>query len=261
MGGAARGVLQPTPPLPVWSPGARACRRARRKRPSEAAGAAFQSAESSSSRRIVSFPRPGLRARGLQWLRPAGKAEAPPARPALGGGEALRPSGGNDACLQTRGRERRGQRRAGWGEGCRQRGQQLACSSARTLTPPAVAHPVPSSLPRLRLRGLLFSGSRRRRCRRGIQPEPSPPPPGRDPTMHFFSHPHRPTLPCGMPLGKERRAGGPRHDSWLSGGTPQRCQGFAGTGQGTSRARGRPRGKDSGLGQVELSASLSSVPK
>lgn len=94
--------------------------------------------------------------------------------------------------------------------------------------PPAVAHPVPSSLPRLRLRSLLFSGCRCRRRRCGIQPGPSPPPPGRDPTMHFFSHPHRPTLPCGMPLGEEGRASSPRHDSWLSVGIPERYQRFPG---------------------------------
>lgn len=106
-----------------------------------------------------------------------------------------------------------GKERQRRGEGLHISGLWLASSSARTLTPPAVSHPVPSSLPWLRLRGLLFSGCHRRRRCCGIQPGPSPPPPGRDPTMHFFSHPHRPTLPCGMPLGEEGRASSPGHDS------------------------------------------------
>lgn len=145
------------------------------------------------------------------------RAEAPLPAPPRPGGRALGPREGGDACLQTRGRERRESAPEG-GRGCRQRGHWPAGSSARTLTPPAVAHPVPSSLPRFRLRGLLLSGRRRR----GIQPGPSPPPPGRDPTMHFFSHPHWPTLPCGMRLGEEGRAGSPGHNSWVSVRTAKR---------------------------------------
>lgn len=79
--------------------------------------------------------------------------------------------------------------------------------------------------------------------------------------MHFFSHPHRPTLPCGMPLGEEGRASGPRHDSWLSARIPKRYQGFPDIDRGTRRAQGSPREKDSSLNRVELSTSLGSVPK
>lgn len=152
-------------------------------------------------------------------------------------------------------------RAPGKGKGPPASGSRRPGPSAGSLTPPAVAHPVPSSLPRLRLRGLLSSGRRRRRRRRGIQPGPPPPPPGRDPTMHFFSHPHRPTLPCGMPLGEEGRARSPRHDSRQSVRTPSGTRDSRGPLGGTSRARGSPRENDSGFNQVKLSASPGPVPK
>lgn len=145
------------------------------------------------------------------------RAEAPPPRPAPGQGAG--PREGEGACLQTRGRAR--------GEGAR----GAPAGTHGTLTPPAVAHPVPASLPRLRLRGLLLSGRRR-----GIQPGPPPPPPGRDPTMHLFPHPHRPTLPRGMSRREEGRTSRPRHDAGPEGG---------GSPTGARDARGAERG-DSG---------------
>lgn len=160
-------------------------------------------------------------ARYLQQARPGltCRAEAPPPRPAPG--EGAGPREGEGACLQTRGRAR--------GEGAR----GAPAGTHGTLTPPAVAHPVPASLPRLRLRGLLLSGRRRRR---GIQPGPPPPPPGRDPTMHLFPHPHRPTLPRGMSRREEGRTSRPRHDAGPEGG---------GSPTGARDARGAERG-DSG---------------
>lgn len=163
----------------------------------------------------MSFPRPRPR---TQAPRPrTWRAEAPPPRPAPGEGAGPRDAEG--ACLQTRGRER--------GEGAR----GAPARAHGTLTPPAVAHPVPASLPRLRLQGLLLSGRcRRRRRRRGIQPGPPPPPPGRDPTMHLFSHPHRPTLPRGMPRREEGRTSGPRHDAGAEGGGAGEAPGTRGGG-------------------------------
>lgn len=170
---------------------------------------------------MVSFPRP--RPHTLAPRRRTWRAEAPPPRPAPG--EGAGPRDGEGACLQTRGRES--------GEGAR----GAPARAHGTLTPPAVAHPVPASLPRLRLQGLLLSGRRRR----GIQPGPPPPPPGRDPTMHLFSHPHRPTLPRGMPRREEGRTSGPRHDAGAEGG-------------GAGEAPGTRRGQSGGLREREEAA-------
>lgn len=164
-------------------------------------------------------------------------------------------------------RSRRGER---WARGRRRRdplGEGVGGGAVwASGIPPAVAHPVPASLPRLRLRlrlrALLLSGRgrRRRRRRRGIQPGPPPPPPGRDPTMHLFPHPHRPTLPRGMPRREEGRASRPRHDAgagWGGGGAREGAEreaaGVGGmtTRGGAARARGscgRQRGSGAPLG-------------
>lgn len=181
------------------------------------------------------------------------RAEAPGPRPAPG--EGAGPREGEGACLQTRGRER--------GEGALRAGRRAA-GPRGTLTPPAVAHPVPASLPRLRLRGLLLSGRRRRR-RRGIQPGPPPPPPGRDPTMHLFSHPHRPTLPRGMPRREEGRTSRPRHDAGEAGAAGE-APGARGAGAGAGRPsggrgrRGRRRGGRADGGRATQAARAARRP-
>lgn len=188
-----------------------------------------------------------------RWLARSPGAAAAPAGRKLPRRAAPRPGGGRDVFTNK-------------GAGARGRGRGPPAGTRGTLTPPAVAHPVPASLPRLRLRlrlrALLLSGRgrRRRRRRRGIQPGPPPPPPGRDPTMHLFPHPHRPTLPRGMPRREEGRASRPRHDAgagWGGGGAREGAEreaaGVGGmtTRGGAARARGscgRQRGSGAPLG-------------
>lgn len=161
-------------------------------------------------------------ARYLQQARPdrTCRAEAPPPTPPRGRALDL-------------GRTRARVYKQGGGRARGEGARRAPAGTHGTLTPPAVAHPFPASLPRLRLRGLLLSGRRRRRR---IQPGPPPPPPGRDPTMHLFPHPHRPTLPRGMSRREEGRTSRPRHDAGPeSGGSPT----------GDWDARGAERG-DSG---------------
>lgn len=164
---------------------------------------------------------PGRGCAGLGPQGPEGGSLPLPAPPRREGAAAL---GREGTRVYKQGGGSAGGKSTQRGGGVQRAWSLVRISASCTLTPPAVAHRAQSSVPRLRLRGLLFSGCRRRRRRCRIQPGPSPPPPGRDPTMHFFSHPHRPTLPCGMPLGEEGRASSPRHDSRLSVGVPKRYQ-------------------------------------
>lgn len=128
-----------TPPLPVQSPGARRAGQRGGRHPPRKQELPSKVQSPQRSGRTVPFPRPGPRARGSSGLGPeAGSSPCPP-RP---GGRVLGPREGEDACLQTRGRERRGRRRAGYGGGVQRRGHQLARPSVGHS--PRPLSPIPS---------------------------------------------------------------------------------------------------------------------
>lgn len=136
---------------------------------------------------------------GSQRARRAAGRRKRPLTPRPGGG-ALRPPGGGNACLQTRGRGRPGERPGG-GKGRRCRGLGARARLRASLTPPAVAHPVPSSLPRLRLRGCCPPACRRAGISQGRRRR------HRDATPQCISF-RTPTGPChcGMPRWEEGQA-------------------------------------------------------
>lgn len=165
---------------------------------------------------------------GRRWE--SGSAPAAPPR-----GRALHPREEGDACLQTRGRGRPGERPGGGRppvSGSRRPGPSAGslhparCRPSRPVQPPrlgsgACCPPAAAAA--------AAGSSQAAAAATGTRPHNA-----------FFSHPHRPTLPCGMPLGEEGRARSPRHDSPAECRDRRAAPGCRGPLGGTSRAREAP---------------------